>query len=388
MSDSEIRQSKTVLLLIRSLHIGGAERQVVSLAKSMTGLGTKVHVGVKVAGGPLECELAAIPGVELHFLGGAGLFGQIWYFLKLRSLIRSIGFDAVYGFMPLPNLALLISYTLRNRPIIAWGVRSSEVDESKYGGRVKWTMRLERWLSRFSDRVITNSAAALEEYRIKGYPYSKLQHIPNAINVDRFKPNPDARYKVVEEMGVSPKTFLVGIFARIHPMKDHMTFLKAAKCLVEEGIDVTFVCAGETSEGYSQYESRVRTSATTLGLDDRVLWIGPRQDPEVLMAACDITTLTSDSGEGFPNSVAESLACGTPCVSTDIGDAKLIIGDYGAAVPRGGSAELAAAWKLMIARSPEEVSADAEGARKSIVDRFSPDSIAERSLTALSSDSS
>jgi glycosyltransferase involved in cell wall biosynthesis len=247
-------------------------------------------------------------------------------------------------------------------------------------------MRLEKWLSKFSNRVITNSAAALEEYRTKGYPYSKLEHIPNAISVDRFKPNSAARIQVVEELGVSKESFLIGIFARIHPMKDHMTFLKAAKLLVDEGLDVNFLCAGETSEGYSSYESRIRSSATAMGLDDRVLWIGPRQDPEVLMAACDITTLTSDSGEGFPNSVAESLACGTPCVSTDIGDAKLIIGDYGAAVPRGGSAELAAAWNLMIARSPEAVSADADGARKSIIDRFSPDSIAERSLVALSSD--
>jgi glycosyltransferase involved in cell wall biosynthesis len=352
----------------------------------MTRLGTKVHVDVKVAGGPLESDLLAIPGVEMHHLGEDGLLGRIKYFLKLRSLIRSFGFDAVYGFMPVPNLALLISHTLRNRPFTAWGVRSSELNESQYGGRVKWAMRLEKWLSKFSNRVITNSAAALEEYRTKGYPYSKLEHIPNAISVDRFKPNSAARIQVVEELGVSKESFLIGIFARIHPMKDHMTFLKAAKLLVDEGLDVNFLCAGETSEGYSSYESRIRSSATAMGLDDRVLWIGPRQDPEVLMAACDITTLTSDSGEGFPNSVAESLACGTPCVSTDIGEAKLIIGDYGAAVPRGGSAELAAAWNLMIARSPEAVSADADGARKSIIDRFSPDSIAERSLVALSSD--
>jgi glycosyltransferase involved in cell wall biosynthesis len=384
MTESKPRKPSAVLLLIRSLHIGGAERQVVSLAKSMTSLGTKVHVGVKVAGGPLESDLRDIQGVELHHLGEPSLLGQIRYFLKLRSLIRSVGFDAVYGFMPLPNLALLVSYTVRNRPLIAWGVRSSDVDESQYGGSVKWTMRLEKWLSRFSNRVITNSEAALEEYRTKGYPYSKLEHIPNAINVDRFKPNSEARAEVISEFGVQQESYLIGIFARIHPMKDHMTFLKAAKVLVDQGIDVTFLCAGETSEGYSDYESRIRSSATAMGLDERVLWIGPRQDPEMLMAACDLTTLTSDSGEGFPNSVAESLACGIPCVSTDIGDAKLIIGDYGTAVSRGGSSELADAWKLMVNRSPEAISADAEGARKSIVDRFSPESIAERSLTALS----
>lgn len=386
MRGSSARKPKTVLLLIRSLHIGGAERQVVSLAKSMTDLGTTVHVGVKVAGGPLETDLRVIPGVDLHLLGGSGLVGQLTYFFKLRELIRSRGCDAVYGFMPLPNLALLITYTLWNRPLIAWGVRSSGVDQSQYGGRVKWTMRFEKWLSRFSNRVITNSTAALDEYRVKGYPYSKLEHIPNAINVGRFKPNSDARKKVVNELGISTSTFLIGLIARIHPMKDHMTFLKAAKVVIDEGLDVTFICAGETSEGYSEYESRVRESATSMGLDGRVLWVGPRKDPEVVMAACDITTLTSDSGEGFPNSVAESLATGTPCVSTDVGDAVWIIGEYGTVVPRGGFEELAMAWKSMMDRPAEVVSADAEAARNSIIDRFSPDSIAERTLDSLALD--
>jgi len=383
MSTITGKQPKKILLLIRSLNIGGAERQVVSLAKTISTLGTEVHVAVKAAGGPLESDLANIPNVQLHHIGERGIVGQLKYFLKLRKLIKSNRYDAVYGFMPLPNLALLIARTLRNRPLIAWGVRSSDVDASQYGSRVKWTMRIEKWLSRFADRVITNSQAALEEYRLNGYPYAKLSHIPNAIDVERFKPDSEARQNLEAESGISSNAPVVGIFARIHPMKDHLTFLKAAAQLLKESPEVRFICAGEDSQGYSEYANRVRQNASELGLDDNVIWLGPRTDPESIMAACDITTLTSDSGEGFPNSVAESLACGTPCVVTDVGDGAEIVDDNNAVVARGDHDALALAWKSMLERVANESSALETASRSSVIDRYSPDQIGRETLSQL-----
>ena len=384
MSPVTDQQPKKILFLIRSLHIGGAERQVVSLAKTISALGTEVHVALKVSGGPLENDLANIPDVTLHHIKGSGLTGRFQYFLRLRTVIKQNQFDAVYGFMPVPNLTLLVARTIRNRPIIAWGVRSSGVDPSQYGERVKWTMRLEKWLSRFADRVITNSRAALDEYRLKDYPYAKLSHIPNAIDVDRFKPDPVAREKLGLELGISQSTPLIGLFARIHPMKDHLTFLRAAKILIYASPNVRFICAGEVSTGYETYEKRIRTTATELGLDDHIMWIGPRRDPEYLMAACDLTTLTSDSGEGFPNSVAESLACSTPCVVTDVGDAALIVNTPETVVPRSNPEELAIAWQAILDRLKKSTGDIAINARNSIVDRYSPKQIARQTLSELS----
>lgn len=383
MSTATGKQPKKILLLIRSLNIGGAERQVVSLAKTISTLGTEVHVAVKVGGGPLETDLAGVPSVQLHHLGERGIVGQLKYVLKLRKLIKTNQYDAVYGFMPLPNLALLIARTLRNRPLIAWGVRSSDVDANLYGGRVKWTMRLEKWLSRFSDRVITNSQAALEEYRLNAYPYSKLSHIPNTIDVERFKPNPEARKQLEAETGIQSGASIVGIFARIHPMKDHLTFLKAAALLIKESPGTRFICAGEDSEGYSTYANRILQNASELGLDNSVIWLGPRTDPESLMAACDITTLTSDSGEGFPNSVAESLACGTPCVVTDVGDGAVIVDNTEAVVARGDHVALALAWKSMIEQVANESTALGTASRNSIIDRYSPERIGRETLSQL-----
>jgi glycosyltransferase involved in cell wall biosynthesis len=383
MSTSKINQPKKILLLIRSLHIGGAERQVVSLAKIISQLGTEVHVAIKVNGGPLEKDISNIAGVKLHHLGSTGIAGRIVYFLRLRKLIKSNHYDAVYGFMPMPNLALLVARTLRDRPLIAWGVRSSDIDPNQYGSRVKWTMRLEKLLSLFADRVITNSQAALEEYRHKNYPYAKLSHIPNAINIDRFKPNAAKRPQLVTETEIPAHVQIIGLFARIHPMKDHLTFLNAAKYLLETSPHVRFICAGEESTGYENYATMIRRNASELGLDDNVIWLGPRNDPESLMAACDLTTLTSNSGEGFPNSVAESLACGTPCVVTDVGDAAVIVDNRQAVVARGDSKALAKAWKSMLERVSNKSDALKTASRKSIIDRYSPEQIGRETLAQL-----
>jgi glycosyltransferase involved in cell wall biosynthesis len=373
-----------ILLHIRSLRIGGSERQVVSLAKSIVGLGTEVHVATIAGGGPLERDLNEVPNVTVHTLGGTGRAGRLKYLFRLRSLIKSGRFDAVYGFLPTPNLALLVAQTVRHRPLIAWGVRSSGLDLSQYGSRVKWTMRLEKWLSGLSDRIITNSQAALEEYRLKGYPHSKLTHIPNAIDIERFSPDQGANTSVRKELGIPGEAPLIGLFARLHPMKDHLTFLRAAKLLTENSPDVRFICAGGTSSEYSTYERQIKNNATELGLDNNVLWLGPRTDPERLMAACDITTLTSDSGEGFPNSVAESMACGTPCVVTDVGDAAAIVSAHGVTVPRTRPGELAEAWKAALDQDPATKDRTSVEGRESIVDRYSSAAIARAILDVLS----
>jgi glycosyltransferase involved in cell wall biosynthesis len=248
---------------------------------------------------------------------------------------------------------------------------------------VKWTMRFEKWLSKLADRVITNSQAALEEYRQHGYSYSKLSHVANAIDTNRFKPDPEARNSVATEFEIAPGAPLIGLFARIHPMKDHLTFLRAAKLLLAQLPNARFICAGEVSSGFTHHNERIRANATELGLDNSVLWVGPRTDPERLMAACDITTLSSDSGEGFPNSVAESLACGTPCPTVDVGDAARIVADFSEVVPRSNPEKLANAWFKQISELKQPDNEISQQLRNSIIDRFSQSNIAVQTLELL-----
>ena len=244
-------------------------------------------------------------------------------------------------------------------------------------------MLLEKLLSRFADKIITNSQAALQEYREVGYPYSKLHHVPNAIDIERFKPHPEARNSIRSQLGVPDDAPLVGLFARIHPMKDHMTFLHAIKILIDAKPDVRFICAGGAHDEHSTLETSLKSCASNLGLDNHILWLGARKDPEKLMGACDITTLTSDNGEGFPNAVAESMACGVPCVVTDIGDASNIVADFAEVVPPNNPQALAIAWKSALDKGQIERSHRSIQIRQSIVDRFSSSAIAKRNLDVL-----
>jgi glycosyltransferase involved in cell wall biosynthesis len=349
----------------------------------MAQIGVEVHIALTKSGGPLEADLLDTVNVHIHRINAAGLGGKLKYLLQLRSIIKFGQFDAVYGFLPVPNLALLVARTVQNRPIIAWGVRSSGLDLTQYNRRVKWTMKLEKWLSKLSNVVITNSEAALEEYRRSGYPIPKLQHVPNAIDVDRFKPDTDAGVAIRNELKISTDVPVIGLFARIHPMKDHKTFINAAKILVDLLPDVRFICAGATSEGYSQLESDIKKRALDLDLDKHILWLGSRNDPEKLISACNITTLTSDSGEGFPNAVAESAACGVLCVATDIGDTSTIVSDVIPVVPAKKPDHLANAWKSALELDPADKGQITVRLRQSIIERFSCETIAHLTLKTL-----
>jgi glycosyltransferase involved in cell wall biosynthesis len=113
-------------------------------------------------------------------------------------------------------------------------------------------------------------------------------------------------------------------------MKDHPNFLKAAAILSKERQDVHFVCIGNGSENYKQ---QLHQLALELNISQRVIWTGGRSDMPAVYNALDIVCSASAYGEGFSNVIGEAMACGIPCVVTDVGDSAWIVGDTGLVVP-------------------------------------------------------
>ena len=368
-----------ILLAVRSLNIGGTERQVVELAKALIAADNEVHVALLVQGGELESDLQAAGQIPMHTFGGF----RFLRILRFRKLVKNQQYDAVYGFLPNMNLLLLATKMMRNRPLIAWGVRSSGLDLNGYPRLVRMAYRIEKMVSRFADVIITNSRSAELEYKVRGYKTRRIISIPNAIDTERFSPDFDARKSVANEHGIPVDAKIIGIFARIHPMKDHRTFLDAASHLHKSQPDVHFLIVGGKHAAQNAYESALKATMDAPSFSDNIHWLGQRLDPQKFMAACDLTTLTSAQGEGFPNAIAESLACGTPVVSTDVGDAAEIIGDPSRIVPIKDSAKLVAAWQEMLDLPVDEMTSLGKQARASIIDRYSTSELARATLAAL-----
>jgi glycosyltransferase involved in cell wall biosynthesis len=158
-------------------------------------------------------------------------------------------------------------------------------------------------------------------------------------------------------------------------MKDHESFLRAAARVAALRPEARFLCIGEGSEGYRQALVRL---AAGLGIADRVIWTGRCTDPAAALAGLDICCSSSSFGEGFSNAIGEAMACGLPCVVTDVGDSALLVGATGTVVPRRQPEALAEALLAEVGRLGE---GRGGRARARIVENFSVDRMVERTLS-------
>jgi glycosyltransferase involved in cell wall biosynthesis len=140
---------------------------------------------------------------------------------------------------------------------------------------------------------------------------------------------------------------------RFDPQKDHPNLLGALAELKGKGHAVRCALVGK---GLDRANASLMGSITGFGLspDRELLLLGQRNDISTVMNALDIHLLSSAYGEAFPNVLAEAMACGTPCVTTDVGDAALIVGETGWVVPPRDSKSLAHSIRSAIKLSQDQ----------------------------------
>lgn len=331
--------------LIRQLNEGGAQRQLMELVKGLQGSKFKITVITFYDGGFFVNEIKEFPSVRYISLAKRGRWDVFGFLLRLIELLRDIKPDILHGYMGTSNTLAVLLKPLFPRTKMVWGVRASNMDLSKYDWLVRVSYQLEKILSRFADLIIINSQSGLQYARGNGFPKDKMLVIPNGIDIGRFRPDPGARDTIRQEWGVMDGDFLFGLVGRIDPVKDHITFLKAAALLLKERTDVRYVCVGSGTD--SDYLHEIKAIGEELGLGNRMIWAGSREDMPSVYNAFDVFTLCSLS-EGFPNVVGEAMACGIPCVVTDVGDSAWVVADSGIVVKPGDPVSLVNGWKLML----------------------------------------
>jgi len=367
----------SILFLIRSLHVGGAERQLVALARELARRGQRVGIATFYAGGELEAELSGT-GIELIPLGKKGRWDVAPFLIRLVSLLRSRRPKVLYSFLPSENIVSALIKPFTGFLTRVWGVQTAYADLSVFdriGRLVYW---LEAKLSGTADLVISNSQSGLDHAVAKGFPKDRMALVGNGIDTARFRPDAAAGKRIRDEYRLGAEHFVVGTLSRLDPLKDFPTFLKAAAAVSEACPSARFLCVGG-----GPLEAELKSAAVGLGLDDHVIWTGSRRDPEACLNAMDVFCSSSIT-EGLSNSIAEAMACGLPSVVTDVGDSASLVGDSGVVVP---AADAEALAQALIAQVGRKEDGRGERARARIVANFSVERMGERTVSLLLSGS-
>lgn len=353
--------------LITTLDVGGAQQALCRLVERMDRARFASEVVSLVEPGVLAERLRAldVPVRGLGMARGQPSPAGVW---RLTAHLARSAPALLQTWLYHADLAGLLAGRLARVPHIVWNVRAADMDMSQYGRLSGLTRRACAWLSPAPDAVVVNSEAGLRHHDRLGYRPRRWVLIPNGIDTTAFEPDAELGTRVRAELGFGRDELVVGLVARVDPMKGHATFVQAAERLGEALPCVRFLLVGDgTGEGDSgPLQERLARSPVR----PHVVGLGRRLDVARLMTAMDLVTQTSPFGEGFPNAIAEAMACGVPCVVTDVGDAAALVGETGVVVAPGDVDGLVAAWRRLLAEPPAERHARGLRARARIEARF------------------
>jgi glycosyltransferase involved in cell wall biosynthesis len=336
-----------IVHVISGLGTGGAESMLAQLAGALQRRGFSQHVVNLSARGAKadDIEAAGVPVTSLNLQAAPA---AAW---KLIRLITSAKPKVLQGWMYHGDVSATLAHYLapgrRDRRLF-WNIRASNMDSRRYGRLI----RLNAWLSRFPDLVLANSQTGLDFHLAKGYQPYRTKVIPNGIDVDKFRPDPRKRRKARSEFGLKEGAVVAVHVARVDQMKDHKTFLSAMAMTPQvQGL-------------------MIGTDTERLDSPSNVRGLGVRSDLDQLYAAADAVVSSSAFGEGFSNVLAEGMSAGLVPISTDIGDARVILGDTGRFFPVQDSQALAKELAAFAALPATERRSRGLIARKRIEDNF------------------
>lgn len=357
----------TVIHIITGLNDGGAEAVLYRLA---TFDASQEQVVVSLADTGKYGALLEGAGITVHCLDmprGLLTLRGIWRLWRILGDAQQP--KIVQTWMYHANLVGGLIAWLKGHRAIFWGIHHTNLVAGATGPSTRIVDRLCAMLSSLVPQGIVACAERAKEVHVaNGYAARKFTVIPNGYDVNRFAPDEAAGAEVRRELEISGGGPVIGMVGRWDPHKDHANLIAAASVLRENWPDLQLVLAGTNCDPDNNALSQLLLQA---GILRNTHLLGQRKDIPAVMNALDLHVLSS-RGEAFPNVVAEAMACGTPCVVTDVGDAAVIVGDTGLVVPPRDSEALAdAIMQLLSERGSQAWAARREAARRRISEHFS-----------------
>ena len=314
-----------VIHVITGLENGGAEK---ALFRLITSDNSNKHIVISLS------EMG-VYGVKLVNLGYTVetlfmtrphfIFKGLW---KLFRLIKSEKPDVVQTWMYHADLIGGFIGKLLGVQKVFWGIRGP-YNKARTPFPTKCVIILCSLLSGFIPRaIVSNSRHAVRAHINAGYRADRFVCIPNGYHMSTFQSS-DSGSMIRKRLELRDEDVLLGMVARFDPYKDHATLFAALKEVKNRISNLKFVLVGP---GMSDENIELFGMIENYDLQEEITLLGPRDDIPSVMAALDIHILSS-AAESFPNVIAEAMLAGTPCVTTDVGDASLIVGPTGWVVP-------------------------------------------------------
>lgn len=289
----------TLFLMANTLETGGGERQFMTLAGALKQGPLQIRLGCLRNRGAFSDGLEGI----VEFPPGGSLFKLRAQRarMKLRRYLRLNRVTIAHSYDFYSNLMMIPSARLAGVPIVVGSQRQLGDLISPLRNRVQNVM------FRWCDRVVCNSEAASSRLQKAGAQPHKLKVIPNAL--------PDKAFaETAPLLPPSPGVLRVVMIARMNdPAKRHHIFLQAAARLAGKYPKSEFVLVGD-----GDLRVGLEKLAHSLGVGNRVIFLGERHDIAAVLASADISVLPSIS-ESLSNVIMESMAASVPVVACRVG---------------------------------------------------------------------
>ena len=312
-----------VLHIITGLDDGGAEAVLFRMCK----LDKKYqHIVISLQAKQKYESLLQKFNVSVHTLNFSNSSINFFGLFKLFKLIRQIKPDVVQTWMPHADLIGGVIARIAGVKKIFWGVHHANLIKGKINRLVIMIVRFNALLSNIvPTKIIYCAEKSREVQESIGFKKSKGVVVHNGYDTNSFFQDSSLDHVIRNELGISHESFLIGHVGNYHPLKDQETLIKSLRYLDEKNINFNAILVGNKLEPSNK---NLVTLINDNGLTERIHLLGIRNDITAIMNGIDIFMLSSIS-EAFPNVLNEAMACETPCIATDVGDASLIIGDTG-----------------------------------------------------------
>lgn len=369
--------TKKTMHLIVGLEMGGAEMMLKKITTTLKNQAPEdeIHVISLTDKGELGIELEEY-GIEVHCLGLTAGRLSLKKISDLKVLLTQIEPDVVmcwmYHAILFGTIAKLLS---RTKFRFLWNIRTALDGRDSNKKLTNFIIQINAYLSNLPDKIIYNSYRSKAQHEELSYSSQNALVIPNGFDIVRFSPMQDATTTISPpELQVPEGAHLVGTIGRYHPVKGFKYFVETADILSRTKKNVYFVMIGKHLD---QDNQELMTMINRTQCRDRFILLGLRRDVDQLLPALSVYANTSTS-EGFANVIGEAMASGVPCVVTDVGDSKKIVGACGSSIPSRDAEQMARAILDIINLPEDKKDKLRECSRARIVENFSIEAITKR----------